>query len=104
MICSIIGVAYLILFCFTDIDTPTKNISSATATLNETDVFFVECGSASYPAATYQWKTSTGDVLSRLSVLSFVDINRRESGSYTCTAANAAGKKSLVISIIVNCE
>ncbi|XP_065070051.1 receptor-type tyrosine-protein phosphatase S-like isoform X2 [Rhopilema esculentum] len=74
------------------LDAPTFNTSSNSIVLTETTPLGVQCATSSNPSSTYKWYAPTGNVISSSSILYFQAVQRNDSGAYTCSVTNGAGK------------
>eukprot|EP00794_Sanderia_malayensis_P008073 gene8073-8937_t len=83
------------------IDRPTFNVSSSQVTRVENSPLYVKCSSTLSPAASFQWLSSSGDVVSNTNMLVFASISRTDAGVYTCNATNVVGSQTASINVTV---
>ena len=73
-------------------------------TVNESTDVIVFCTSSAHPTPhVFQW-TYEGRVLSNNAVLQLNNIQRTQTGVYTCTTTNVVGTASADITLTVQCE
>ena len=73
---------------------------------NEGTPVYLQCGAKGIPQPVVRWihdgyiKTSGTET----TLLTFVAINRTDSGIYTCSANNSVGSSEKQVNVVVNCK